>query len=91
MSHALNLATVVGANDRLLKALITLLALRDRDLLDELDTVFRVAGAPGHDGGAEADAAWSYIGRELDIIAELVADADEEDSAPVARGSRRSS
>ena len=85
MSRALNLATVVGANDKLLKALITLLALRDRELLEELNTVFHLAGA----NGDEADAALSHIGRELEVIADLVADDEEEDSAAAAPRSQR--
>jgi hypothetical protein len=88
MSHALNLATLVGANDKLLKALITLLALRDEHLVEELDTVVRLAGAHGGENGQAADPTWSHIGRELAIIADLVADADEEESTDGAPASR---
>lgn len=33
----------IAANDRLLKAVITLLAIKDPDLLDELDVIFTIA------------------------------------------------
>lgn len=66
----------IEANDRLLKALMTLLALRDPDLLDELRAVFTIAKAEDSKVGRAAPEVWAHIQKELTIVAELARDVE---------------
>lgn len=73
-----NLAHMVSANDKLLKALITLLALREDHLLDELRAIMAIAAREGSEIGMADKATWDHVRRELALIADLV-DGDGED------------
>lgn len=59
------------ANDRLLKALTTLLAIRDPDLLKDLRVVFEIAAARNNDIGNVTHDSWVDLEEELDLIADL--------------------
>jgi len=80
------LAHIVNANDKLLKALITLLALREDHLLDELRAVLAIAAQEGNDIGIGSAATWAHVRKELALISELVesdgADDDADDERP---------
>jgi hypothetical protein len=77
-----DLLAMVQANDKLLKALITLLAFRDEHLLPEMRIIFAGAGSR-HSPIGEADAqTWTHVRRELAMIVKLVdAMAAEEEAA----------
>jgi hypothetical protein len=68
----------IEANDRLLKALMTLLAVRDPDLLDELRAVFTIASAEKSKVGEASPAVWAHIRKELAIVSELARDAPDD-------------
>ena len=75
---------IVCTNDKLLKALITLLAFKDEHLLNELRIVFAAASitdSPIASGGAET---WTQVRHELDLIGDLV---DEMEKSEAARAS----
>ena len=76
-----DLAATVAANDKLLKALIGLLAVKDRHLLGELRTVFAMAGQPGADATPAEARTWARLRRELDVITDMVEGGDEADGA----------
>ncbi len=59
------------ANDRLLKALTTLLAIRDPDLLKDLRGIFQIAAAQNNDIGNVSRDTWVHLEKELDLIADL--------------------
>ena len=65
-------ALTVAANDRLLKALISLLSLRDPGLLQELPTVFALAAREHGVLGEATEATWERIGSELRTIREFM-------------------
>ena len=66
-------ALTVAANDRLLKALIALLAMRDPGLLRELPTVFALAAREDGVIGEASEATWNRIGGELRTIRSFLA------------------
>jgi hypothetical protein len=67
----------IAANDKLLKAVITLLAIRDPDLLDDLDTIFALAAEDGHTL-ADADRRTRLqLKEELELIRSLASSALE--------------
>lgn len=66
------LATMVKANDKLLKALITLLAMKDEHLLDEMRAVFLVARRDGNPVGLADKATHAHIRKELLMITDLL-------------------
>ncbi|THD59791.1 hypothetical protein [Phenylobacterium sp.] len=70
------LTDIVIANDKLLKAMIALLALKDRYLLDELRVVFDHVHDrdPGNEVGLANRAVWAHIREELNVIADMVGD-----------------
>ena len=61
-------ALTVAANDRLLKALIALLAMRDPGILKELPTVFALAAREDGVIGDATQATWERIGAEIRSI-----------------------
>ena len=65
-------ALTVAANDRLLKALISLLSLRDPGLLKELPTVFALAAREHGVLGEATEATWDRIGAELRTIRQFM-------------------
>jgi hypothetical protein len=69
------LAQVVTAQGKLLQALVTLLALREPQLLEELRTVCAVAADEA--GGAAEAQVWALLRRELDTVSRALADPDE--------------
>ncbi len=58
-------ALTAAANDRLLKAFIALLSMRDPSLLKELPTVFALAAREDGVIGEATEATWLRIGLEL--------------------------
>jgi hypothetical protein len=61
----------IAANDRLLKAVITLLAIKDPDLLDELDAIFAVASDEGSPIGKADQRTRNHLRDELELIRSL--------------------
>jgi hypothetical protein len=61
----------IAANDRLLKAVITLLAIKDPDLLDELDAIFAIAGDEGSPIGEADQRTRNHLRDELELIRSL--------------------
>lgn len=74
------LAHVVNANDKLLKALITLIALKDEQLLEDLKAVLALAGREGNEIGRADAPTWAHLRKELALISSLVEGGDEEDA-----------
>ena len=66
-------ALTVAANDRLLKALIALLAMRDPGLLKELPTVFALAAREDGVIGEATKATWDRVGSEIRSIRSFLA------------------
>lgn len=66
------LANLVLANDKLLKAMVALLAMKDEHLLDELRIVFRHAIQSGSEIGQADEAVWAHIRHEMKVITDLV-------------------
>jgi hypothetical protein len=83
------LRNVVNANDKLLKALIALLAVKDEHLLQELQMVFTIAGRTGNKIGEASSATWEHIRKELAMIAALVDSGDGEDGESDGDGQSR--
>ena len=67
----------IAANDKLLKALITLLAIRDPDLLDELDLIFAIASAEDSPVGETDRRTRDHLRKELAMIRTLASKALE--------------
>jgi hypothetical protein len=76
------LTTTVVANDKLLKALLTLLSLKDEHLLDELTTVFLFASECAEGDDRLRDAAWAQVRQDLAMIANLVDGCETPSTAP---------
>jgi hypothetical protein len=68
----------VAANDKLLKALIGLLAIKDDHLLGELRTIFAMAEAPGAAANATETRTWDQVRRGLELITDMVEGEDGE-------------
>ncbi len=66
-------ALTVAANDRLLKALIALLAMRDPGLLKELPTVFALAAREDVVIGEATSETWERIGAEIRSVRSFLA------------------
>ena len=66
-------ALTVAANDRLLKALIALLAMKDPGVLKELPTVFALAAREDGVIGEATSATWERIGSEIRSIRNFLA------------------
>ncbi|PZQ65775.1 MAG: hypothetical protein DI570_00555 [Phenylobacterium zucineum] len=85
-----DLAAMVAANDKLLKALIGLLAVKDGHLLDELRMVFAMADQH-HPSVTPAEArTWARVRRELDLITYMVEGEDEPEAHQGSRTANRS-
>ncbi|MGK6316102.1 hypothetical protein [Neorhizobium sp. DT-125] len=67
----------IAANDKLLKALITLLAIKDPDLLDELDLIFTIAGDEDSPIGEADRRTRDHLRKELEMIRTLASKALE--------------
>ena len=77
-----DLASMVRANDKLLKAMIGLLALKDSNLLDELRMVFAMpVGGRRFEAGLPDEATWAHLRRELAAITAMVEEAEADDAA----------
>jgi len=75
-----DLAAMVSANDKLLKALIGLLAIKDAHLLAELRTIFAMADHPAAPAVTAAESrTWARVRRELAIITDMVEGEDAEE------------
>jgi hypothetical protein len=69
--------TIVRSNEKLLKALITVLSLKDETLLAELKTIFTVAAHHDSEIAPKDPKVWAEIRRELGLIDDLVYGDDE--------------
>lgn len=86
---AVPLEVLVRSNEKLLKALITLLSLKDDHILDELKTIFTVASRGGSEIGEADPAVWTEIDRELALIETLITGDSVEQEAADLRTVRR--
>ena len=75
------LTQMVRANDKLLKALVTLLAIKDEHLLDEMRTVFAAAVQSRNEIGRADQPTWDHIRHELRVIGNLVDTVDGHQAA----------
>ncbi|MBE7220009.1 MAG: hypothetical protein INR64_16185 [Caulobacteraceae bacterium] len=66
------------ANEKLLKALITLLAVREPQLLDELGAIFMLAAAEDSEVGGASSKVWAEVRREMDVMHQLMRAGDHE-------------
>lgn len=74
------LAATVHANDKLLKALTILLAMKDEHLLGELRTIFAYMTQESPEMAQGSAATWEHLRHELSLIADLVeGEADDDD------------
>ena len=76
-----DLAATVAAQGKLLRALIGLLAVKDRHLLDDLRTVFAMADAAAAGLPAEART-WARVRHELDLITDMLEGDDDPADGP---------
>jgi hypothetical protein len=79
-----DIAALATANNKLLKALIGLLAVKDRHLLGELRTVFAMAGQRVSASSPAEARTWARVRSELDQITDMVEGDDDlsDGSAP---------
>ncbi len=66
-------------NEKLLKALIALLALKDEHLLDELCVIFDHARQRAGEIGAGSEEVWRGVNRQMAVLQDLVAKEDEDE------------
>ena len=66
------LAAMVHANDKLLKGLTVLLALRDEHLLEDLRAVFAGILSESREMASGSNATWDHLRHELSLITALV-------------------
>ena len=71
-------------NEKLVKALIALLAIRDEDLLDELCAVFAVAETDGGEVGRAPPEVWARVRKQMEVLQTLLDSTDEEEVEDVA-------
>lgn len=67
-----SLETVVRSNEKLLKAMLALLSLKDEHFLAELKQVFALASKQGSELGDADPKIWAEISRELGLIDQIV-------------------
>ncbi|AYC99406.1 hypothetical protein [Neorhizobium sp. NCHU2750] len=67
----------IAANDKLLKAVITLLAIKDPGLLDELDMIFALAADEGSSLADTDRRTRLHLQQELELIRSLASSALE--------------
>lgn len=67
----------IAANDKLLKAVITLLAIKDPGLLDELDIIFAIAADEGNALAENDRRTRMHLKQELELIRSLASSALE--------------
>ncbi|MBW9090380.1 hypothetical protein JNB91_21435 [Rhizobium wenxiniae] len=67
----------IAANDKLLKAVITLLAIKDPGLLDELDIIFAIAEEEGSTLAETDRRTRIHLKQELELIRNLASTALE--------------
>jgi hypothetical protein len=77
-------AATVAANGKLLKALISLLAIKDPGLLGEMRTIFALASEPAPPAASPEARTWAVVHRELEIITDIV-EGDDDLPGPEAR------
>lgn len=66
------MAAMVGADDKLLKALIILLALRDDHLLDELRAVVMLMRREDNELAEGVSGTWEHLRHEMALISDVV-------------------
>ncbi len=75
-----SLETLVRSNEKLLKAMLALLSLKDEHFLGELKAVFAMASQQGSEIGQADPKVWAEIRRELAII-DAIVDGEAEEGA----------
>jgi hypothetical protein len=61
----------IFANDRLLKALLTLLVIRDPHLLEDIESVFALARTENSDVAALSAKGWEHLRQEIEMVRRL--------------------
>ncbi len=72
MAREKDLLAMIHANDKLLKAMVTLLCIKDDYLLGELRMVFSAALQTGNPIGQADDDTWGHLRKEMGMISSLV-------------------
>ena len=72
-------------NEKLLKALMALLAVKDEHLLDELGIVFDHARRKGGEVGTASPDVWAGVNKQIEVLVEL---AEGEDESEIDREAR---
>jgi hypothetical protein len=75
------LAATVAGNDKLLKALIGLLAVKDPYLLGELRAIFAMPARPSAADTSPEARTWAHVRRDLDLLTDMVEGDDVRDDA----------
>ena len=78
LAHAADIRSKV--NEKLLKALIAILAIKDKHLLNELCVVFEHAQQHGGEIGTASPEVWRGVNHQIGVLQDLVSD-EEEDEA----------
>jgi hypothetical protein len=64
-------------NEKLIKALLALLALKDERLIDELCVVFAHAQTQGNEVGRASPQVWAGVNQQIDVLLNLISGEDE--------------
>ena len=74
------LLPMINANDKLLKALIALLAFKDEHLLDEMCIIFAAAAKSRNEIGRADAEIWAHLRKELKLISDLVDEMEDREA-----------
>lgn len=66
-------------NEKLIKALIALLAVKDEHLLDELSIIFAHAREHGGEIGNAPKEVWAGVDHQMDVLMDLALNEDEDE------------
>ena len=80
-SQRAEFTAMVLANDRILKAMLVLLSIKDEHLYEELMTVFQFARSQQSPIGEGPQRMWDHTEREMEIVGELSRKTDARDVA----------
>jgi hypothetical protein len=78
-----SIETIVRSNEKLLKAMLALLSLKDEHFLAELKTIFQIAAREGSELAAGDAKVWAEVRRELGLVEALVSGDDEGETPTV--------
>ncbi len=82
LAHAADIRSKV--NEKLLKALIALLAIKDEHLLNELCLIFEHAQQHGGEVGAATPEVWRGVNHQMSVLQDIVFDEHEDEALELA-------